>query len=474
MAEMAGARAGVSLRRFRGEVYTRHPSDALRVALGVVLVVLCTRSVHSDRIGQQETNVFRLVNDLPIPGWAYPFVWFMMQLGNLGAVPLVAVAAAATRRWRLAFDAAVAGGAIYVVARVIKQFVQRGRPQTLLDNVHILGEPARGLGYVSGHSAVAVALATVASPYLGRRGRRVAWAGAIVVCLARMYVGAHLPLDVLGGAALGWAAGSLVHLLLGAPRGRPALARVRQALHRYGLDPVELQPVEPESRRSASYYVTSRDRPDLFVKVVPRERRDGDLLWRAWRWLTLRRSAGPPRFSPPVQQVEHEASMALLAAGAGVRAPAVLLVRPFGNGAGLLVQHRVAGLGLDRLAAERVDDALLGEVWQQVIALHQARIAHGDLQPASFVVDDDGHPWLVDFDRAVAAASQRQLDQDTAGLLASLSLAADPARVAASARLALGPDGVGRAAVLLDSRDLSPATRRALRARPEVREQLKA
>jgi len=295
-----------------------------------------------------------------------------------------------------------------------------------------------------------------------------------VVCLARMYVGAHLPLDVLGGAALGWAAGSLVHLLLGAPRGRPALARVRQALHRYGLDPVELQPVEPESRRSASYYVTSRDRPDLFVKVVPRERRDGDLLWRAWRWLTLRRSAGPPRFSPPVQQVEHEASMALLAAGAGVRAPAVLLVRPFGNGAGLLVEHRVPGLGLERLPAERIDDTLLGEVWRQVAILHRARIAHGDLQPDSFVVDEEGHPWLVDFDRAEAAAGERQLDQDAAGLLASLSLVVEPARVVASAREALGPDAFGRTAALLGSRDLPAPTRRALRARPEVREQLEA
>src|SRR6266704_2015319 len=153
MAEAIGARAPVRARRFRGEVYARHASDALRLALGGLVVALATRAVHPDRVGRQETNVFRLVNDLPLPGWAYPFIWFMMQLGNLGAVPLVAVAAAATRRWRLALDAAVAGGAIYVVARLIKQFVQRGRPQTLLDGVHILGEPARGLGYVSGHSA---------------------------------------------------------------------------------------------------------------------------------------------------------------------------------------------------------------------------------------------------------------------------------------------------------------------------------
>src|SRR4029453_13412569 len=77
-----------------------------------------------------------------------------------------------------------------------------------------------------GHRAVAVALATVASPFLGRRARRVAWTLAGLVCVARIYVGSHLPLDVVGGAALGWAAGALVLLVFGAPSGHPSLERV--------------------------------------------------------------------------------------------------------------------------------------------------------------------------------------------------------------------------------------------------------
>ena len=39
----------------------------------------------------------------------------------------------------------------------------------------------------------------------------------LVVCLARVHVGAHLPLDVVGGAGLGLAIAGGVRLLLGRP-----------------------------------------------------------------------------------------------------------------------------------------------------------------------------------------------------------------------------------------------------------------
>jgi undecaprenyl-diphosphatase len=46
--------------------------------------------------------------------------------------------------------------------------------------------------------------------------------------LARMYVGAHLPLDMVGGAALGLATGAAVRLALGTRRGGTA-SRARTA-----------------------------------------------------------------------------------------------------------------------------------------------------------------------------------------------------------------------------------------------------
>jgi undecaprenyl-diphosphatase len=182
------------------------------------LLVLATLPVRPNRVSDGEEDVFHAINGLP-GGVLDLFFSAVMQLGNVLFVPVAAGAALIARKVRFALDLFVAGLSAWILAKVIKELVKRGRPADLLSDVTLRGDPSSGLGFVSGHTAVAFALATIANSYLGRKGRIVCWTLASLVGVARIYVGAHLPLDVLGGAALGWAVGSLVHALLGTARG---------------------------------------------------------------------------------------------------------------------------------------------------------------------------------------------------------------------------------------------------------------
>ena len=172
-----------------------------RTAAGAAVLAGSLVPLRRDRIGRREQRAFRLLNNLP--DGLYVPAWPVMQLGALGAAPATAAIALATGNRRLAGRLLSGGTAAWALAKVVKRVVRRGRPMALLVGVHTRGREATGLGYLSGHAAVAVALAAAAWPHLGAGGRRAALALASTVGLSRVYVGAHLPLDVAGGAALG-------------------------------------------------------------------------------------------------------------------------------------------------------------------------------------------------------------------------------------------------------------------------------
>jgi membrane-associated phospholipid phosphatase len=194
----------------------RHRAELLLLVSAAVILVVAALPAQHGEISGAERNVFRSINDLP--GFLYGPLAVVMQLGNLITVVVVAALALLFRRYRLAFGLALAGLAAYVGAKVIKDAVDRGRPTDLLDDVHVWGADVSGLGFVSGHAAVAFALVTVATMWLDRPARIALWCLAVGVAVARVYVGAHLPLDVIGGAALGIACGAAVRLLIGARR----------------------------------------------------------------------------------------------------------------------------------------------------------------------------------------------------------------------------------------------------------------
>ena len=176
--------------------------------------------VASRGLAPGEERVFRLVNGLP--DFLYPGIWPFMQFGVFVTIPILIVVALLMRQTRLAVAMAIGGIGVYLLARVAKGWVDRGRPAALLSDVTEGRETfATGsLGYPSGHAAVAGALAVILMPYLPARWRWLLLALVAIVCVGRLYVSAHLPLDLIGGAALGIAAGCAANLIVGVPSSR--------------------------------------------------------------------------------------------------------------------------------------------------------------------------------------------------------------------------------------------------------------
>jgi undecaprenyl-diphosphatase len=190
---------------------SRRRDALILAALGLLLSVLSALPVREHSLDPVERDVFRAVNTHTVA----PFlvVWVIMQLGNIVVVPVAAIVAAIARRWWLSAGLFIGGVAVYVLAKVVKGAVVRGRPASLIPDVRIRGAEPLGRGYPSGHAAVVTLIVVLAWPYLRRRGRIVAVTLATVVCLARMYVGAHLPLDIIGGMALGLLVGGALRFV---------------------------------------------------------------------------------------------------------------------------------------------------------------------------------------------------------------------------------------------------------------------
>ena len=192
----------------------------IRLGAGTAALLVTAAAVRRDHVGPGEDLVFRAVNGLPDS--LYPPAWVVMQLGTLGAAPAAAGVAWLAADGELAGRLLVSGAATWALSKLVKQMVRRPRPASLLPGTRCRGREAAGLGYLSGHAGVAVALGAAALPRLGPAGRALALSVIPVVGLTRVYVGAHLLLDVVGGAALGLAVEAAVRLAQSRLRDHPA------------------------------------------------------------------------------------------------------------------------------------------------------------------------------------------------------------------------------------------------------------
>ena len=118
-------------------------------------------------------------------------------LGVLAMPLVVAVGALALRRWRLAGALVLVVPLKLALEREAKLLVQRERPGTTVADAILRGVHAAGLSYVSGHAIITFAIAGLLALVLPSRWDRRLRAGHLYA-VARVYLGAHNPLDVVG------------------------------------------------------------------------------------------------------------------------------------------------------------------------------------------------------------------------------------------------------------------------------------
>ena len=190
-------------------------NDRRTLALATATFAAGAVLARRPEVRRVEHRCFRTVIDLPTV--LHPPAWAVMQLGSLGGVFGAAAVVDRLAGRRAAGWVAAWGTATWVGAKGLKRTANRGRPHESLGG-RVRGRAQSGLGYPSGHAAVAAAVASVAAPYVPAPWRRPLWAAALVAGPTRVYVGAHLPLDIAGGWALGLGAGAAARLTGRGPR----------------------------------------------------------------------------------------------------------------------------------------------------------------------------------------------------------------------------------------------------------------
>ncbi len=459
------------------ERHVRTPSDALHLIVGVLLVLLglLIAAGASNTLVGFERDTIGAFDALPE---ALARALYLLFQGVASLIPAaVGLVVLWRRRFRLFGMLILAALVAQTTASVLNRLVVEGfgKPELLVavERPEWLRDVA-SIGVIdSNFIAGMVSTVVLGSPWISRPWRRLGWFIVIVAVFFRAAAAQAGPLDIVLALGAGVVGGSLVLLVFGAPNKRPRGPAVVSALVRAGIPLVRLERAGVDARSSTPYFATAEDGSSLFVKVLGRDERSADLMFRVYRFLRLKDVGDRGPFTSLQRMVEHEALVALYANDSGVLTPRLVVTTNVGDDGFLLAYERTDGDSLDRVDDEALGDDVLRRIWEGVAVMRQRRIAHRDLRLANVMLASDGRPWLIDFGFAEIAATEQMLDTDVAELLSSTALKVGPQRAVDAAVAVLGKPAVASAAARIQPLALSTATRKSLVARKPLCDDLR-
>lgn len=446
--------------------HIRSPVDVLRLIVGAIAIVIGIGSANlldSALLGLSDDGTTAIAG---LPDWIRNIPSVGLAVAVVAAISGALAWSLLTTRFRrfalLSIGLGLAAAASVSIGHLIEEVIdgdvlaafQSDKPLFRYSNEDGRIHPGDPL------LAGSVAMLTLSGSYLRRAATR--RLGALVGLYAAIStLSAGVPaLGLISDVGAGLVVGSLILLIFGRHDLAPQASEIQAAMASVGVELATLDQASVDARGSTPWFGTTRCGERVFVKTLGRDERSADLLFRAVRWIRLRKAGDHRPFDSLRRAVEHEALVSFQARALGIQTPEILGVADAGVDGMALAYKRISGRSAD--SASDISDEALVTIWTMVSQLHQKRIAHRDLRLANIFIGDDGAPWLIDFGFSELAASDQLLGTDVAELLASTAAVVGVERAVGAAHRATGLDELERALPWLQPLALSSATRQAI------------
>lgn len=176
-----------------------HPT--MHVMLAILLFIISLLLSKADSLQNLENSIFSWVYNLP--EFLSPVFISVTLFGSIYCLAILAAIFVFKKKFNELVRLILTSVLAYELTGFAKDLWGGLRPNEILLDI-VSRDYYRGPGFPSGHVALATAMAFVVGHYLPKKYRWVVAVWIIGVGLSRIYLGVHLPFDIIGGFAIGW------------------------------------------------------------------------------------------------------------------------------------------------------------------------------------------------------------------------------------------------------------------------------